>query len=177
MLRRIFGPKRDEVTREWRKLHNEELTDLYSLPSIVRMIKSRRMKWVGHVKRIWGEEVYTGFWWGNLRERDNLEGIKMVLHVVGCKGMDWIDLGQDRERWRTLVNAVMNLRVPQNAGNFLINREPVSFPRTLLHRVSKPHKILELFATVITQCEVKLSLCPQRPKGLETHWPLQSRNQ
>jgi hypothetical protein len=57
-------------------------------------------------------EVYTGFWWGNLRERDNIDGIKMDLRVVGCKGMDWIDLGQDRERWRALVNAVMNLRVP-----------------------------------------------------------------
>jgi hypothetical protein len=53
VLRRIFGPKRDEVTGEWRKLHNEELHDLYSSPSIIRMIKSKRMRWVGHVARIW----------------------------------------------------------------------------------------------------------------------------
>jgi hypothetical protein len=68
VLRRMFGPKRDEVTGEWRKLHNEELNNLYSSPNIVRVIKSRRMRWVGHVARI-GEG--TGFWWGNLREGDH----------------------------------------------------------------------------------------------------------
>ena len=67
-LRRVFGPKRDEVTGEWRKLHNEELSDLYSLPNIVQVVKSRRMRWAGHVARM--GEGCTGFWWGNLRERD-----------------------------------------------------------------------------------------------------------
>jgi len=71
-LRRIFGPKRDEATREWRKLHNEELNDLHCSPNIVRMIKSRRMRWAGLVARIGRGEAYTGFWWGNLRERDHL---------------------------------------------------------------------------------------------------------
>jgi hypothetical protein len=74
LLRRIFGAKRDEVTREWRKLHNEELNDLYCSPNIVRVIKWRRIKWAGHVARM-GEmrrEAYIGFWWGNLRERDHL---------------------------------------------------------------------------------------------------------
>jgi hypothetical protein len=66
VLRRIFGPKRDEVTGEWRKLHNEGLHDLYSSPTIVRVIKSRRMGLAGHVART-GGEVFTGFWWGNLR--------------------------------------------------------------------------------------------------------------
>jgi hypothetical protein len=71
VLRRILGPKRDQVTGERRKLHNEELNGLYFLPNILRVIKSRRMRWAGHVVRILGNgEVCTGFWWGNLRERD-----------------------------------------------------------------------------------------------------------
>ena len=73
VLRRVFGPKRDEVTREWRKLHNEDLNDLYSSPNIVQVIKSRRLGWAGHVARMGRGEAYTGFWWGNLRERDQLE--------------------------------------------------------------------------------------------------------
>jgi hypothetical protein len=71
VLRRIFGPKRDEVTGEWRKLHNEELNDLDSLPNIVRVRKSSRMRWAGHTASMGRGEVYTGFWWGNLRERDH----------------------------------------------------------------------------------------------------------
>ena len=71
VLRRVFGPKKDEVTGEWRKLHNEELSDLYSLPNIVRVVNSRRMRWAGHVARMGRGEVYTGFWWGNLKERDH----------------------------------------------------------------------------------------------------------
>ena len=74
VLRRIFGPKRDKVTGQWRILHNDELTDLYSSPNIIRVIKSRRMRWAGHVARNGGRvEVYAGFRWGNLRERDHLE--------------------------------------------------------------------------------------------------------
>jgi hypothetical protein len=73
VLRRIFGPKRDEVTGEWRKLHNEELKDLYCSPNIVRMIKSRRMRWARHVARRGKGEACTVFLWGNLRERDHLE--------------------------------------------------------------------------------------------------------
>jgi len=120
VLRRIFGSKRDEVTGEWRKLQNYELNDLYSSPSIVRVIKSGRMKWAGRVARM-GERgsvyrVLVGKPKGKkqlgrprLRWEDN---IKMNLQKVGCGGMDWIELAQDRERWRPLVNAVMNLRVP-----------------------------------------------------------------
>jgi len=72
VLRRIFGPKRDEVTREWRKLHNEKLNDLYCSPNMVRVIKSRRMGLARHVERREREEAYTVFCWGNLRERDHL---------------------------------------------------------------------------------------------------------
>jgi hypothetical protein len=69
VLRRVFGPKRDEVTGEWRKLHNDELNDLYSLPNIVRVAKPRRMRWAVHVARRRRREVCTACWWCNLRVR------------------------------------------------------------------------------------------------------------
>jgi hypothetical protein len=70
-FRGVFGPKRDELTLEWRKLHNEQLNDLYSLPNIVRVVKSRTMRWVG-MWQVWGSrEECRGCWWGNLRERDH----------------------------------------------------------------------------------------------------------
>jgi len=120
VLRRIFVPRRDEVTGEWRGLHNEELNDLYSSPNIVRVIKSRRMRWAGHVARM-GEErgvyrVLVGKPGGRrpLRRprRRWVDNIRMDLQGVGCGYMDWIGLAQDRDRWRTLLSAVMNLRVP-----------------------------------------------------------------
>jgi hypothetical protein len=70
VLRMIFGPKRDEVTGGWRKLHNEELRDLYSSPSIIRIIKSRRLRWAGHVARIWRRGTRIGYWWEIQRERE-----------------------------------------------------------------------------------------------------------
>jgi len=73
VLTRIFGPKRGVVTWEWRKLHNEELSDLYPSPNIVLVIKSGRMRWVGHVASMGDRRGYTGFWWGNQREKDHLE--------------------------------------------------------------------------------------------------------
>ena len=71
MLRRISGTRKDEVTGEWRRLHNEELNDLYSSPNIVRVIKSRRMRWAGHVARMGEERGCIGCWWGNRREGDH----------------------------------------------------------------------------------------------------------
>jgi len=106
VLRRIFGPKRDEVTGEWRKLHNEELNDLYSSPNFVRLIKWGRVRWAGRVARV-GERrgvyrVLVGKHEGKRplgRPSHKLEGnIKMDLQEVGFGGMDWIDLTQDRYR-------------------------------------------------------------------------------
>ena len=108
VLRRTFGPKREEVTGEWRKLHNEGVNDLYSSPNIVRVIKSRRMRSAGHVARM-GER--RGVYRVLVGKCDGVDNIKMVLQKVGCGGMDWIELAQDRDKWRGLVNAVMNLRV------------------------------------------------------------------
>jgi len=73
VLREIFDAKRDEVTGEWRKRHNEQLNDLYCSPNIVRVKKSRRMRWAGHVARMGRREAYALFWWGNLGEREHLE--------------------------------------------------------------------------------------------------------
>ena len=120
VLRRIFGPKRDEVTGEWRKLHNEELKGLYSSSNIVRVIKSRRMRWAGHVARMAeGRGVYRVLVGkpegkrplGRPRRRWE-DNIRMDLEEVGLGYEDWIGLAQDRDRWRALVSAVRNLRVP-----------------------------------------------------------------
>jgi len=119
MLRRMFRPKRDRVTGEWRKLHNEELCDLYSSPSIFRVIKSRRMRWAGHVtcmgERIDVYKVLVGKHEGKRplgRPRHRWEdNIKMDFQEVECGGIDWITLVQDRNRWQEHVNVVMNLRV------------------------------------------------------------------
>jgi hypothetical protein len=120
VLRRIFGPKRDEVTREWRKSHNEELRDLYSLPSIIRLIKSRRMRWAGHVARIGEKRNAYRLLVGKLEGRRPLgrprrkwvDIIRMDLAEVGWGDVDWIGLAKDRNRWRAVVNSVLNLRVP-----------------------------------------------------------------
>ena len=124
VLGRIFGPRRDEVTGEWKKLHNEELNDLYCSPNIVRVIKSKRMRCAGHVACI-GERrgVYRVLVaksegrrpLGRPRRRWE-DNIKMDLQAVGCGGMDWIELAWGRDRLRALVNAVMNFRVPKNGG-------------------------------------------------------------
>ena len=119
VLRRVFGPKRDEVTGDWRKLHNEELSDLYSLPNTVRVIKSRRMRWAVHVARMGDgrgmHRVLVGKAEGKRplgRPRRRWEdNIKMDLQVVGWGCGNWMELAQDRDRWRVLVSSVMIFRV------------------------------------------------------------------
>ena len=120
ILRRIFGPKRDE-NREWRRLHNEELHSLYRSVNVVRMIKSRRLRWAGHVERT--EESRIAFKmltgkptgkrpleWPRRRWEDN---IRMDLEEKATNAGNWVDSAQDRDYWRTVVNAALNIRVPQ----------------------------------------------------------------
>jgi hypothetical protein len=128
VLRRIFGPKRDEVRREWRKLPNEELRDLFSLPSIIRIIKSRRMRLAGHVARI-GEKrnmyrLFVGKPEGKIplgrSRRRWADIIRMGLGELELVGVDWINLAEDRDRWRALVSSVWNLRVYKMLGNYRV---------------------------------------------------------
>ena len=145
VLRRIFGPRRDEVTGEWRRLHNEELNGGAKWFVLVTQycagdkIEKNEMGWACGAYG-WGEGVYRVLvgkpegkrplgrprrrWVGNIR---------MDLQEVGCGYMDWIGLAQDRDRCRTLMSAVMNFRVPWNARNFLTSCKPVSFSRRTLH--------------------------------------------
>jgi hypothetical protein len=119
VLRRMCEPKRDEVTGEWRKLHNGERHNFYSSSDIIRQKKSRRMRWALHLARMGeGRNVYK-FLVGKPEGKRPLgrprriweNGIKMDIREIGCGGGEWILLAQDRDRWRVLVNAVMNLRV------------------------------------------------------------------
>jgi hypothetical protein len=116
VLGKIFGPKRDEVTAEWRKLHNEELHDLYSSSIIFRVKKSISMRLTGHIARMGESRVSVG----KLERKRPLgkprrtweDNIKMNFQEVGFAGMEWIDLAEERERWWAFVNAVINLWVP-----------------------------------------------------------------
>ena len=124
VLRRVFGPMRYKVTGELRKLHNEEHSNLYCLPNIVRVVKSRRMRWAGHVACMdegrGVHRVLVGKPEGKRplgRPRRRWEdNIKMGLQEVRGVCGDCLKLAQDRNRWRAFVSTVMNLRVPKKRG-------------------------------------------------------------
>jgi hypothetical protein len=120
VLRRIFGPKREEVAGGWRTLHNEELHSLYTSPNVITVIRSRRMRWVGDVTRI-GDirnayKILVGKTedkrpLGKPRRRwENNNG--MDLSETGWEVMNWMHLAQDGDQWRSLLNTVMNIPVP-----------------------------------------------------------------
>ena len=116
VLRIIFGPRKAEVTGEWRRFHNEELNDLYSSPNIVRVIKSRRMRWAGHVARMVEERGYIRSWWGKRRKRDHW----------GDLGVDgWIILGCISRRWDVGIRTGLGwLRIETDGGACKCGNEP-----------------------------------------------------
>jgi hypothetical protein len=126
VLRRIFWFKGDEVTGEWRKLHNKELNGLYCSPKTIRVMKPRK-RWAGHVARMGERRGVYSVLVGKPEGKSPLgspgrrweDKIKMDLQEVGCGGMEWINMAQNRDRWRSVVQAAMNHRVTQNAGNLL----------------------------------------------------------
>jgi len=118
VVRKTFRPKREEVTGEWRRLHDEEHCDLYCSRNVILVIKSRRMRWAGHVARIGdGKGAYKVLVWRSegkrplrMPRRRREDDIKKDLQEMGSRSMEW--MAQDGDRWRAFVNAVMNLRVP-----------------------------------------------------------------
>jgi hypothetical protein len=123
--RTIFGPKLDEVMGDLRKLHNDELRNLYSSQNIIRMIKSRRMKRAGHAARMGAKGAAYRILVGNPEgtrplgrpRRRWVDNIKMEVRETGFGGVDWIDLAQYRDHWRALVNTITNLRVHEILEN------------------------------------------------------------
>ena len=142
VLRRIFGPKRNEATGEWRKLHNKELNDLYSSLNIIQVIKSRRMRREGHLAHMGKGEVYTGFRRRNIRDRNHLEdhGIdgRIILRWILRKwdwgawtGLIWLRLGTGTCKCGNAPSGSIKCK------EFLDYLKLVSFSRTLLHAVIK----------------------------------------
>jgi hypothetical protein len=108
VLRRIFGRGWDEVKGQWRKLHSGELHNLYSSPDIIRQIKSRRMRWAGHVARTGKDRKGTSFWRESPKERDHSED-RGVGFGWGWRGVEWIDVAQNWDRWYSLVSVETKL--------------------------------------------------------------------
>ncbi|KAJ4450856.1 hypothetical protein ANN_02287 [Periplaneta americana] len=174
VLRKIFEAKRDEVTGEWRKLHNAQLHALYSSPDIIRNIKSRRLRWAGHVARM-GESrnayrVLVGRPAGKRplgRPRRRWEdNIKMDLREVGYDGRDWINLAQDRDQWRAYVMAEPPGSLKASKLNFLL---PTSYRISILTNTTNGTD----FVTVMLAAETDFSIfiMSERGKGMATTPP------
>jgi hypothetical protein len=119
VLRKIFVPKKEEGTGGWRRQRNEELHSSRVSPNIIRVTKSRRMGWARHVARMGAKRNACSILVGIREGKNHLEdleidrkNIRVDLREIGSECLDWIHLAQDRDQWRTLVNMVMNLRVP-----------------------------------------------------------------
>jgi hypothetical protein len=117
-LRKILEHKRGEVIREWKKLPNEEMNNLYCSQNIIWVTKLRGIRWAGHVDRTGRRDAYTEFWCCILMETDKLEylgvDVKIILRWIYSKwdvGMDWIEVAQDSYSWRMLLKAVMKFGV------------------------------------------------------------------
>jgi hypothetical protein len=145
VLRKIFESKRNGVTGKWSRLRKQEFRDLYSSPNIIRVIKYKRMIWAGHVAHMGEKRAAYMVLVARPEEKRPLgrprrrreDNIKMDFQELGWRRMDRIDLAQDRDRWRALLNAIRNVRVPYNVGSFLSSRRHDSFSgRTLFHGVS-----------------------------------------
>jgi hypothetical protein len=137
VLRRIFGPKSDEVTGEWRKLHSEELHNLYSSQDITRQIKSRQLRWAGHVARMGEERKLYKVLVGKPERKIPLRrprrrwgmGSECILGILAGGGVDWIQLAQDRDQWQAVVSVVMHLRVLA-PRSYVIGVDPEQFSET-----------------------------------------------
>jgi hypothetical protein len=120
VLRRLDGSKRKEMVGDWRKFHNEELRNSKSSPNIIRVVKSRRMRWSGHIAHVRKRGMHTGFWQESQKERDHQNdrdiGVRImfkgILRETGYGGMIWIHLAEDRDQWRAPVNTILSLRIP-----------------------------------------------------------------
>jgi hypothetical protein len=144
VLRRIFGPKREEVAGGWRRLHNEELRNLNLSLNIILVVKSKTMRGARHVASM-GERNTYNIVVGKPEGKRPLgrpsrrcdDNIRMDLRETGWEVLDWMNLTYVRVHWRVIINAVMNLRVPLKTESFLTIRETISFSKmTLLHAVS-----------------------------------------
>ncbi|KAJ4452333.1 hypothetical protein ANN_03858 [Periplaneta americana] len=172
VVRKIFGAKRDEVTGEWRKLHNAELQALYTSPDIIRNIKSRRLRWAGHVARM-GESrnayrVLVGRPerkrpLGRLRRRWE-NNIKINLREVGYDCRDWINLAQDRDRWWAYMRAGMNLRM------VFFDCYVVTFDLPMPHLRRQIRKVLNRQSVAPSSLNLLIALCEDKiQEALVTH--------
>ena len=121
VLRKIFGARKDKVSGEYRKLHNHELEELYKSPSIVRIIKSRRLRWAGHVARMGEERTARRIFAGKPRSKRPLgrprrrweDNVLQDLEEIGRNQMSWAEFAKNPVEWRSCVEAAMNFRVPR----------------------------------------------------------------